>query len=898
MLRPRACLLALVVAPIAVGCGDDEHAVTGTPPDEIRYELQPWARELDPATLAAISSTGPEDGTLRFQGEPAKLAGLKKDDVLVAGVSPTTPDGILRQVESVSTEGSETIVKVHPVPVQLAFKHLHARVTAQATKLDGTEDTTATRSIAPLGKYSTSKSVGEGKEISWRVFDQDKNPETKDDQLYVKGGAKGSVTITAYIDLDWLDDPEKIAKELACFGTFPLCVPDLPDVVVGAKLDAKASIGVEAEGAAAKAFDSDEFAISDSEITLPTIAAGPVVIKPSIDFVAQISGSATARFRSAVGISYGTSTEISIGTKSGPKFVPPNVPKPEYQPPVVEVSLGSDVKVAVGPRVSLLFWDSFGPSVSLTAYGKLHADSEKTPCWTIGSGADANIGIRVRIPWKLFGLEDLGKVLGLTGDLASKTFGPYSIFAIDDVLTGACGALPPNVYPPGEGPTDEVYKNPTFTPWSRRYLDFDTRFPFSGEISEANLHTDKTVDGAWLVAGKGIQGVVKMSESGDIVWAKRLRLPGVGDEEVAFDEAKSAFAVQALDTNIWVATSRFTVMKLDQDGDLVWANRYRTADKLLPFAIGPTGLVPLPDGGALVQYGIEETPNDGPAILFRIDKRGNLLWSKTFKWETEKTFAPVLVADGDEVTLAGYSWEPGSAKAHLARLRADGSVVYAKTLNVCDDARVRPAHGIRLGSKAIAIAGTYDMAPDRSFIAQISPDGASASVGSWWTGDGLKDDRTNSVAQLPVTGFLTAAVGVPISSESLLLAQHDAQGNVTLQRELFMKDATGAWDLRPGALRMTNDGGVLVFTHLTSAASNTGPFRSGLWVSKLPARTLDGPFDPAFVQPGTQTSAGSGCSIALGNDTFAPTDLPLTTVDVGSTIVVEALTPKVEKMIP
>lgn len=903
-LRPSSIAFASLIATQA-GCGDDETVTPqgGAPQDELRYELQPWTRELGAEALTALRSAGGEDdGTLRFDGAPRELAGLAKDDVLVAGSSPAAPDGILRQVVAVSSDGASTVVKVRPVPVQLAFKSLHARVTTMATRLDGSQDGASPQNVAsrlgPLGVYATSKTVSEGKEIEWRVFDQDKDPTTKDDQLYVRGGAKGEVTITASIDLDWLDDPAEIAKQLTCFATFPACVPDMPDVVAGAKIQANASIGVEAEGAAAKSFESEEFPISDSEIVLPPIAIGPVVVKPYVDFVAQISGSATARFRSAVGVRYGTSTEISIGTKSGPKLVPPSVPNPEYQPPIAEVSLTSEVKVSVGPRISLFFWDTFGPTASIKGFGKLRADAERAPCWAMDAGAESNLGIRVRIPWKLFGLEDLGRVLGLDGDIAKKTFGPFSIFETKDVLTGACAPLPSNVYPPGEGPTDAVYTNPTFTPWSARYLDWSTTFPHSGEVSEMNLHTDKTVDGAWLVGGRGIQGVLKLSESGAVVWAKRLRLPGVGDEDVVFDEAESAFALQARDTNIWVATSRFTVMKLDQDGDLVWAKRYRPAAPQLPFSVHPTGLVPLDDGGVIAQYGIQDTPDDGPAVLLRLDKAGTLLWSKTFAYETEKTYVPVLVVDGNEITVAGNSRASGESKAHVARLRDDGSVIYAKTLGVCGSTRVRPSYGVRLASKAVAIAGTYDLAPERAFLAQIPPDGASASVSSWWTGSNVKDDRANAVAQLPVTGFLTAATGAPVMGYTLLLAHHDAQGAVVSQRELVMNDATGPWDLRGGALRMTNDGGALVFTHLSTAASNTGPSRSGLWVSKLPARTLEAPFDANRVQQSTPAAEADPCAITLGDDAFAPQDLPLTPVDVTSSVVIEPLTPVVEKLIP
>ena len=392
------------------------------------------------------------------------------------------------------------------------------------------------------------------------MFDQDKNPATKDDQLYVKGSASGSVTVTAYVDLDWLDDPEKVAAHSSA-SAFRLRPGPLTSSV---RMEAKA------RGWTRRApRQSGSTALRVPDLGFRVRAPGERGWTGGGEAVHRLQLAENLRLGQRA-LRFGRRDQLRhvdrvcpIGTKSGPKFVPPTIPKPEYQPPVVEVSLSSDVKVAVGPRLSLLFWDSFGPSASIKAFGKVHADSEKTPCWSVGAGAEANIGIRVRIPWKLFGLEDLGKVLGLADDIASKTFGPFSIFETNDILSGGCSGLPVNVYPPGEGPTDEVYKDPRFSPWSRRYLDWSTSFPHSARSPRMNLHTDKTIDGAWLVGGRGIQGVMKLSESGDVVWAKRIHLPGVDDEEVAFDEAKSAFAVQALDTNIWVATSRFTVMKVE-----------------------------------------------------------------------------------------------------------------------------------------------------------------------------------------------------------------------------------------------------------------------------------------------------------------------------------------------
>jgi hypothetical protein len=863
-------LSLLVGIVVSVGCSSDP-SPSG---DELRYELHPWTRELSEDTLAAIRDLGREDGTVRFAGQPKQLDGLAPGNVLLAGSSTTTPDGILRQVVEVRREGDAVVVATRPAAMQLAFKILHARVTGKRVLLDGMPS----NGPAPRSKYAVSTGVGGGKVIDWRVFDQDGNRETKDDQLYVHAEVKGAVVLTAYIDLDWAHDVARAATELTCALAYPACKPNLPNVKMGVRADADAGYSVDAEGAAAKTYDSGELLIDDASIDLPTITAGPVVIKPSIDFVADVSGSASTRFHARSVLRYSATTEVYASLKEGPVFVPPKLTR-EYDPPTVEAVLKADVKAAVGPRLSLMFWGTIGPTVSLRGYGKLSADSEKTPCFALDVGADVKAGIRLRVPWSLFGLEDLGALLGLSGDIYNKTFGPFPIFELKDVLSGTCAGSSGNVYPPGEGPTEQAYKDAKVTPWSRRYLGFGSTFPFSGEIAEAALHTEKTVDGAWVVTGKGLHGVLKLAESGDVVWSKRL-LDG--------EEVRSAVAAQALDTNLWVATTNFNVMKLDPQGDLVWAKQYRPS---MP-DLDPVALVPTADGGALVLYALQETPNDGPAVLVRVDGAGALRWSKSFAYETQKTFAPVLVADGDDAYVAGFSWDAATIKAHVARLRADGSVAFAKKLAVCDDARVRPSAGIRLASGALALVGTYAGAPERSFLAQVAPDGATGSGAAWWTNDRLKDARANGIAQLPVTGFLSVAEGVPTGEQTLMISSHDAVGTVTWQRELTMKDVTGAWSVRPGAVRLTNDGGALVF----ASVANAGASQQGLWISKLPARTAEAPFDPARMQSIASTATMDACAVRLDPDAFSLVDVALTPAD--AKIIVESAGPKVESLMP
>ena len=69
------------------------------------------AHVLDPASLAQITSL--DDSSIHFAPEPASLSDLAVGDTVVAGLSPTTPDGLLRRVTAVDrTGGALTLTTV------------------------------------------------------------------------------------------------------------------------------------------------------------------------------------------------------------------------------------------------------------------------------------------------------------------------------------------------------------------------------------------------------------------------------------------------------------------------------------------------------------------------------------------------------------------------------------------------------------------------------------------------------------------------------------------------------------------------------------------------------------------------------------------------------------------
>jgi len=901
-----APLLAIIAA-----CGSSDESTPMRGPGrlepELHYELLPWTKELTAETLAR-TKVGDDDGSVRFQGAPSQLVGLKKGDVLLAGQSATTPRGLLRLVLEVRDEGGEMIVTTAPAPIQAAFRTLHARLPAGTVALDGAPaDPFGTK---PQTKYAVGKSVGGGKSLDWRVFDQDGDRSTKDDQLYVTGQITGKVALTAYVDLDWLDEPARIAEEIACLSTVGVvCKPSLPDVMLGVRAEALAEVSIDAEGAASKRFESDEIPIDGTNVDLPPLVAGPVVIYPSIDFVAQVSGSATSRFHAAAGIKYSAVAEASVGLTSGGAFTPPTFTR-EIVPPTVEATLSSEVKASVGPRIKLMFWDTFGPSVSALGYAKLRADREKQPCFAVDAGAELGVSLSLKVPWKLFGggPEALGDALGLSGDIYKKRFGPYELFSVPDVLTGACSALPSNVYPPGEGPSEEAYKAPTFAPWSRRFADDSTRlyqYPYSFEAPQTVIHAEKSIDGGWFASGRGIYGLFKIGEGGDLRWSKNVKIAPLDDREYE-TERPSTFATQARNTSVWVASSRFSLMQLDQDGDLLWARRFvprapagdPAGDALfsLGSALDAVSVVETIDGGLFVLYSLQKTSSDGPAILVRVDARGDLLWAKQIAFETKKTMLGVMALDGDDVLLAGQSWVAGAEVARVLRVRGDGTLAFAKRLGVCGSERVRPVQLVRLASGAYALLGGYGLAPERSFILQMPADASAASLFAWDTNDALSDLRASQIAQLPTTGFVTASQIVPTVGTSIRLAAHDAQGTLVRERELTLTTGGTRRETFPGAIRLTNDGGLLMFAH--SEESTFAP--PALWVSKIPARTLEADFSGTSVTVGTPVSSPRpSCQATFSpEEGFALTALSLETIDITDKVTVTSVAARPEVLLP
>lgn len=912
------CVLLLI---IACGSSDD---TTPLPPNEIRYELQSWTTELPQDALATLTARDVSSGVLRFKGAPEVVRARAEGDVIVGGPCAVAPHGLLGAVVSVTTTGDETVVETIPVPLPMAFKSLHATLRRGTVDVANPSPTLGERSlpITPrqglTPQYTSSKVVGGSRVFDAVLFNQDQNLDTKDDQFVVHAELEGKVGYEATVDLDWLDDVGALSAAKEClkkilkkpWAAFEDCVP-IPDVKVSFKASLEGNSVLDVDGASAKDYESPEILLNEQPWELPELVAGPVVLTPELDFTAQVSGDAATYFHARTEFGYEISVGAAAGLKSGVTPPDPKFTK-KYAKPVVSVSTTGHSKASFGPRLSLLAYDTFGFYADLHGYGELSADQGQNPCWDYVIGVELTPGVRLRVPWKRFGLGTIARKLGLDHDLVAAKFGTLKLYEehpFDGTQDRSCAKPPESALPLGEGPTSETYQNPTFAPWSFRFGGVAARQPYVAYPGESRAVIDKGHDSSWIVSGAYIGGVLDLSDSGDVRWARSITIGRLPDEaSLALDtEASSVLAMATKGATIVAASDRFTLLGLTYDGSLEWARRLRVPQDdgttALPDesmrAMSPVAMTTMPNADLAVLFtrrtvtGSGVNGKAGEILVLRASPRGEARWAKRFHYPTGDTsIGASIVPVDDDLVVAGLSFAPGETISYLMRFDPNGAVKWSKRMDACGSTRTRVESVVRRASGDLAVFTTYEISPERNALVTLSPDGdVRGPAAATWSNSNVQDLTAVAIAELPTSGFVSMEKWRPYVGDGLELSTRDSLGIRTMGvgRSHTNKAHDANIDCVPAGLRLTTDGAALVVAHITQDKELND---DGLWISKLPARTFDAPFDPTWVVAAPSTFPAVDCTVTTASVTIDTADQMLSDVDVTDIVKANEETPQ------
>lgn len=363
--------------------------------------ITPEAEILSDAEAGALTEpVEPTDTSLTFTALPA---GVVVGDVLVAGVTPKTPYGLLKKATAINPGAGGVVVDVEPAALTdvLEEGRLAAVAPLDSTTLTPVPSATRARSSArtataqrAAGSITLENSISFG--ISKKI------PSEGPASVTIEGSASIAASATLDVEID------------CCF-----------DVTAKAELELTSAIELKVTGSLEAEIESNPIPMFRgvfAPLTLP-IGPVPVVVLPAMDVDLVVSGK----------VSYGVSGKItrSGSVKTGIRYDEENGFDPyfdiEGEPGAFEGpegELAAEVKAALKPTGKLLVYGVAGPGFSPSVYAKIVV----TPC-------SAKLGLGLALEAK-FELSVLGHDLG---EFSATLSDDFAVLA--ETTLGVCGGL-------------------------------------------------------------------------------------------------------------------------------------------------------------------------------------------------------------------------------------------------------------------------------------------------------------------------------------------------------------------------------------------------------------------------------------------------------------------------
>jgi thioredoxin-related protein/Tol biopolymer transport system component len=223
-------------------------------------------------------------------------------------------------------------------------------------------------------------------------------------------------------------------------------------------------------------------------------------------------------------------------------------------------------------------------------------------------------------------------------------------------------------------------------------LTWDRTYGGSGDDVAFSLI--QTIDGGYAVAGgtssQGAGGadfwVIKLDEQGNEIWDRTY---GGSGDDVAFSLIQTTdggYAVAGLIQSKGTSGRDFWVIKLDEQGNQIWDRTYGggSGDDFEP---KPIPLIQTIDGGYAVAGQTESKgASDHDFWVIKLDEEGNIVWDRTYGGSgNDVAFSLIQTTDGS-YAVAGYTTSKGAGKedAWVIKLDEQGNQIWDRTYGGSD----------------------------------------------------------------------------------------------------------------------------------------------------------------------------------------------------------------------
>jgi hypothetical protein len=334
---------------------------------------------LDAQALGRLARVEPGTSALAFEAATPTLRRLSTGDVIVAGVAPSTPRGLLRRVTRVERRDGRLVVETAPAGLEDVFWSAHVRHRARMLPADVALARAEVEGLVVPDAATQAWSPGpiEFELLDVVLFDLDGDPATTGDQVRATGTLGAEPSFDLDVDISWGRVRRlEFTNRTRLYATL--------------ELDARASASF-----------SHTVTVATVQFAPVTLMIGPIplVLTPVLDVHVGASGSVSAQLRTSVTAATSVAAGLVYEDERWRGFadLPDGLEDVELDWRRPEASGQASAEVLAGPQLTLLLYDLGGPYASVYGYAAAGVTLEP-PAWALDVGVRGNLGVAVRTP--------------------------------------------------------------------------------------------------------------------------------------------------------------------------------------------------------------------------------------------------------------------------------------------------------------------------------------------------------------------------------------------------------------------------------------------------------------------------------------------------------------------
>ena len=355
----------------------------------VEPSLAPSVKIMDETTAQNLESISPDGSVLTFAGITPYLQSLQPDDVMMSGVTDTTPYGLLRKVTNVTIDGPQVTVETTEATLEDAIEEGEIIINERLTQGNIV-------SFAPLIEGVTLRQGTIPGPVGAPVcLDLNK-------VFYDYNGFQIGLNGEACLDAD-----VNLSFGWGWGSRWGIPWPVLKNLIFS--IGISESIALELYANYTYFFDN-KVPLGPPIYFAPITVPGPIpiVFVPVLTLYVGIEGSLSAGITTGVTLNAGLTAGLSY---SNGDWSPIRDTTSSYDIKLPTLSIGAQAKAYVEPQFDLLVYGMAGPYARMQGYFSLEMDPLGDPWLSLYGGLEAGAGVTVKVLGKTLADYELPKLL-------------------------------------------------------------------------------------------------------------------------------------------------------------------------------------------------------------------------------------------------------------------------------------------------------------------------------------------------------------------------------------------------------------------------------------------------------------------------------------------------------